>query len=51
MKKRVNIAIDEKVHTKAKVIAVLKGVTLNQYLKEAIENEVAKEKKLLENIK
>jgi predicted HicB family RNase H-like nuclease len=41
--KRVNIAIDENVHKKAKVLAVLKGITLNEYFQAAVENALKKE--------
>ncbi len=50
-KKRVNIGIEEEVHTKAKVISVLKGVTLNEYLEEAIREKVEREKSILNKIK
>ena len=49
--KRVNIALKDSVHTKAKVIAVLKGLTLNEYLEKAIEKALQKEKKGLDKIK
>ncbi|MFC1648263.1 hypothetical protein ACFL1B_02280 [Nanoarchaeota archaeon] len=49
-KKRVNIGIEEDVHTKAKVISVLKGTTLNDYLEAAIAEKVAKDKAILEKI-
>ncbi len=41
--KRVNVEIDEEVHRKAKVIAVLKGITLNDYLQSAVEKALKKE--------
>jgi predicted HicB family RNase H-like nuclease len=41
--KRVNIAIDSSVHKKAKVIAVLKGITLNEYLESAIDRALRRE--------
>jgi predicted HicB family RNase H-like nuclease len=41
--KRVNIAVDDSVHKRAKVIAVLKGITLNEYLEKAIERALKKE--------
>lgn len=50
-KKRVNIGLSEGLHTKAKVMAVLKGMTLNEYLEQAIQKAVKKEKKMLEKIK
>lgn len=49
--KRVNIALKEDVHIKAKVIAVLKGLTLNEYLEQAIEKAIEKDKKILDKIK
>lgn len=45
--KRVNIEIEEEIHKKSKVISVLKGVTLNEYLTLAIEKAVEKDKNLL----
>jgi predicted HicB family RNase H-like nuclease len=50
-KKRVNIALDEDIHTKAKVIAVLTNTTLNDYFEKAIAEAIEKDKKILEKIK
>ena len=50
-KKRVNIALDEDIHTKAKVIAVLKNITLNDFLEKAIAEAIEKDRKVLEKIK
>ena len=50
-KKRVNIALKEEIHTKAKVISVLKNITLNDYLEKAIERAVEKDKKLIKETK
>ncbi len=50
-KKRVNIALDEDIHTKAKVIAVLTNVTLNDYIENAVAEAIQKDKKVLDNIK
>ena len=49
--KRVNISISEEAHTKAKVISVLKGITLNEYFENAIDEAVAKDKQLLDKLK
>ncbi|MGV8150823.1 MAG: hypothetical protein ACP5NV_03795 [Candidatus Woesearchaeota archaeon] len=49
--KRVNIQIDEETHTKAKVIAVLKDMTLNEYLDKAIRDAVDKDQSVLNKIK
>jgi len=38
--KRVNVQIPDDIHTRAKVIAVLKGTTLNDYLEQAIRQEL-----------
>jgi len=49
--KRVNIQVDEETHTKAKVIAVLKNMTLNEYLDKAIRDSVDKDQSVLNKIK
>jgi predicted HicB family RNase H-like nuclease len=51
MEKRVNIRLSEDAHTKAKVISVLKNITLNDYFEKAIEDAISKDKKLLEELK
>ncbi len=48
--KKVNIALKEKVHLQAKIIAVVKGINLSEYLERAIEDAIKKDKKLIENI-
>ncbi|MFH1182239.1 MAG: hypothetical protein V1702_04730 [Candidatus Woesearchaeota archaeon] len=48
--KRVNIGLNEAIHTQAKLIAVLTRVNLEDYLKKAIEDAVKKDKKLLEEV-
>ncbi|RME53660.1 hypothetical protein D6783_01335 [Candidatus Woesearchaeota archaeon] len=45
--KRVNIGLKDNVHKKAKIIAVLKGKTLNTYLEEAIEKALKEDQHLL----
>ncbi len=49
--KRVNIALSEEAHTKAKIIAVLQDKTLNDYLQEIIYEQLKKDKKILERVK
>ena len=49
--KRVNVQVPDEIHTRAKVIAVLKGVTLNEYLELAIREAVDKDKAVLEQLK
>ena len=41
--KRVNIQLGDETHTKAKVIAVLKDMTLNEYLDKAIRDAIEKD--------
>lgn len=48
--KRVNIQLSEELHTRAKIIAVLKGVTLNDYLARIVDEAVQRDRKVLENI-
>ncbi|MBR9677103.1 hypothetical protein GOV04_03110 [Candidatus Woesearchaeota archaeon] len=48
--KRVNIKLAGKLHTKAKVISVLKGITLNDYFEKAIEEHIKKDQKLIDNL-
>jgi len=49
--KRVNIELDEDIHTKAKVISVLKDMTLNEYFAKAIKEAVEKDQNVLNKIK
>ena len=49
--KAVHIKISADMHTKAKIISVLKGKTLNEYLGKAIERELEKDKGILAKIK
>ncbi len=48
--KRVNIALADELHTRAKIIAVLKGVTLNDYLAKVVDEAVQRDRKVLESI-
>lgn len=43
-KKQLNIRLSEELHTKAKVTAILKGVTLNDYIEQAIQASLEKDK-------
>ena len=38
------------IHTRAKVIAVLKGMTLSQYLEQAVKEAVDHDKTVLRNV-
>ncbi len=49
--KRVNIQLEEDTHTKAKVIAVLKDMTLNEYFERAIREAIEKDQNVLNKIK
>lgn len=49
--KKVNIGISKETHAKAKIISVLQGITLNDYLAKAIEKAVKKDKGVLAKIK
>jgi len=51
MVKRVNIRLKDKTHTQAKVIAVLKDITLNEYFEQAIEEKIEKDKSMLDKLK
>jgi len=48
--KRVNIELPDDIHTRAKVIAVIRGMTLNDYLAAAATEAVEKDKSVLQNL-
>jgi len=50
VKKRVNIGIEERVHTQAKIISTLKKIPLGEYLEKAIEEAIKKDKKIMEEL-
>jgi predicted HicB family RNase H-like nuclease len=45
-RKQLNIRLDEEIHTKAKVTAILKGITLNDYIEQAIQKALEQDKAL-----
>jgi predicted HicB family RNase H-like nuclease len=49
--KRVNVQLPDDIHTRAKVIAVLRGITLNEYLEAAISEAVDRDKGVLDSLK
>ncbi len=49
--KRVNIQLEDDTHTKAKVISVLKDMTLNEYFEKAIKEAIEKDQAVLNRIK
>ena len=51
MAKRVNLKLSEELHTKAKIIAVLKDQTLNDYIEQALREAVEKDKEILKKVK
>lgn len=50
MEKKVNIGLSQETHTKAKIICVLKGITLNEYIAKALEKELEHDKQVLAKI-
>ena len=50
-RKQLNIRIDEETHTKAKVIAVLKGITLNDYIEQAIQKAMEQDRTISNKVK
>ncbi|MFH1649062.1 MAG: hypothetical protein ABIA93_00755 [Candidatus Woesearchaeota archaeon] len=49
--KRVNIKLEDANHTRAKVISVLKDMTLNEYIERAIERAIESDKTTLDSLK
>lgn len=45
--KRINVQVPDDVHTRAKVIAVLKETTLSEYLERAIVEAVERDKHVI----
>lgn len=43
-RKQLNIRLNEELHTKAKVTAILNGITLNEYIETAIISALEKDK-------
>jgi hypothetical protein len=50
LKKRVNIGLQEKIHTQAKIISAIKKIPLGRYFEEAVEEAVKKDKKIMEEL-
>jgi predicted HicB family RNase H-like nuclease len=48
--KKVNVRLRAEMHTKAKIICVLKGITLNEYMAKALEKELEKDKAVLDKL-
>ncbi len=47
---RVNVKIPDDVHTKVKLISILKRRTLNDFLEDAIKSAVEKDKNLIKKL-
>ena len=48
---QLHIQIPEEVHTRAKVISVLKDTTLNEYFERAIAEAIKKDREVLDKLK
>ncbi|MBN1156176.1 toxin-antitoxin system HicB family antitoxin [Candidatus Woesearchaeota archaeon] len=48
---RINIGLKEELHAKAKALAAIKGISLNEFFEEAVKSSVGKDKKLFEAVK
>jgi len=48
--KRVNIAIRDEMHVKAKIISALTNKTLSDYLQKAVEDAIEKDKDIIKGI-
>ncbi len=48
--KKVNIGLKEKVHMQAKIMSVVKGVSLNQFIEKAIETAIEKDKNIIKEL-
>ncbi|MBS3119946.1 hypothetical protein J4475_03930 [Candidatus Woesearchaeota archaeon] len=51
MGKRVNILLKDQTHTEAKVLAVLKDITLNEFIEQAVKAAIEHNKEILERFK
>ncbi len=51
MAKKVNIELTDEIHTRVKIIAALKKITLASYLQKAVEDAVKKDKDIIEKMK
>ena len=50
MKKRVNIGLEDQIHTQAKIISTIKKIPLGKYFEKAVEEAVKKDKKVVEEM-
>ncbi len=49
--KKVNIGIGEETHKQAKIISLLKNINLNDYLRNAIESAVERDRPIIKTLK
>jgi len=49
--KKVNIGLSDELHAQAKIISVLKKITLQEYLQDAIENAVKRDRAILGKVR
>jgi predicted HicB family RNase H-like nuclease len=50
-RRQLNIRIEEDIHTKVKVTAILKGITLNDYIEQAIQKALEQDKNITSKAK
>ncbi len=48
--RKVNIGLKDKVHMQAKIISVVKGVSLNSFIEEAVEKAIEKDKNIIKEL-
>jgi predicted HicB family RNase H-like nuclease len=48
--RKVNIGLKDKVHMQSKIISVVKGISLNSYIEQAIEDAIARDKHLIKDL-
>ena len=48
--KDINIELEDKTHSLAKVCATLKNITMKEYLQKAIEKAIEKDKEILKKL-
>ena len=48
--KKVNIGLKDKTHMQAKIISVVKGISLNQFIEEALERAIEKDKNIIKEL-
>ncbi len=48
--KKVNIGLKDKSHMQAKIISVVKGMTMNEYIEKAVEKAIEKDKNIIKEL-